>query len=112
MKYSILDGAFQSDSLAGVIIGPLFLAVFLFYVSGLLLFYWPALIWHGFLGLGSFALTGKGISRPVPKFLPTVFKGWLMVLTLGLAGPLLGPLFKRFFGLGGRFGGGGAVGKW
>lgn len=107
-KYELLGGAIKSDSLFAVIVGP----VLLFFLFGAIFFYLPACLWHGVLGLGNFVLTGKGINRPEPKFLPTIFKGYLMVLTLGLAGPLLGPVFKRFFGLGGRFGGGGAVGRW
>jgi hypothetical protein len=79
---------------------------------GLVFFYLPSLLWHGTLGLGSFVLTGKGIQRSTPEFLPTVLKGYLMVFTLGIIGPIGGPILKRFFGLGGRFGGGGAVGRW
>lgn len=108
MKYSVLDGFVQSDSLVGIIIGPLLLFSIYFFFIGGFVFYLPALLWYHLVGAASLTLTGKGNKNSPPRFVPTILKGYLIVLTLGI----IGPIGKKFLGLGGRFGGGGASGRW
>jgi hypothetical protein len=114
-QYGLLFGTLQSNNSVGEIVGAIFAVFFIGFIFltllnlfGLVFFYLPALLWHGTLGLGNFVLTGKGIQRPAPEFLPTVLKGYLGLITLGI----VGPFGKRFLGLGGSFGGGGAIGRW